>query len=322
VPGLWAVCRKELGDHWSSPRFTLLLTVILMVGLIMTSMRGSGLRTELEGLTKPSLVFLMLFTSTGPFVSFAQFVAFFGPLMGLILGFDAINRERTARTLPKLLAQPIYRDSIIIGKFLAGITTIAVMFVSFFVLIGGLGLRVLGVVPGTEEVGRLALYLVGSICYVGFWLGLAILASVIFRSLATSALAVLALWIFLAFFLPLGAQLTADTLAPMPAATTSEADIEAMVRHERVKQAVSYISPMTLYSDATAVILDPFRKTTRSLVLMGPLERLSLSRFQNPLPLDASALVVAPHLVLLVALTLLCFGVTYATFLRQEIRAI
>ena len=86
--------------------------------------------------------------------------------------------------------------------------------------------------------------------------------------------------------------------------------------------ALGHDSPIALYTDATSVILDPYRKTTRSLVLMGPLERLSVSRFENPLPLDARALVVAPHLVLLVALTLLCFGVTYATFLRHEIRAI
>lgn len=322
MPGLWAVYRKELGDHWGSTRFTLLLTVILMVGLIMTSMTASGLRKELEGFAKPSLVFLMPFTSTGAFFSFAQFVAFFGPLIGLVLGFDAINRERAARTLPKLLAQPIYRDSIINGKFLAGMTTIAVMLASLLVLVGGLGLWELGVVPGAEEVGRLAVYLLVSICYVGFWLGLAILASVVFRGVATAALAVLALWIFLAFFLPLGAQLAANTLAPAPATPASVEDIDAIVRHERVKQAVTYVSAMALYEDATSVVLDPSRKTTRSLVLMGPMERLSISRFQNPLPLGASALVVAPHLVLLMALTLVCFGVSYAAFLRQEIRAI
>lgn len=62
-------------------------------------------------------------------------------------------------------------------------------------------------------------------------------------------------------------------------------------------------------------------ETTRSLVLIGPLERLSLGRFQNPLPLGQSALVVAPHLVSLVALTLLCFGICYACFMRQEIRS-
>lgn len=322
MDGMRAVYRKELEDHWSSTRFTLLLTVILMIGLVVAFITGSALRKELEGMAKPSLVFLMLFTSTGALFSFAQFIAFFGPLIGLVLGFDAVNRERAARTLPKLLAQPIHRDAIINGKFLAGLTTVAILLASLLALIGGLGLWVLGVVPGPEELGRLAVYFVVSVCYIGFWLGAAVLASVLFRSMATSALAVLALWIFLAFLVPLGATAVAGAIAPAPAAVTSVADVEAMLRHEQVKQAASYVSPIQLYSDATSLVLDPLRKTPRSLVLIGPLERLSLSRFQNPLPLGQSALVVAPHLVMLVAITAGCFAVTYAAFMRQEIRAI
>jgi ABC-2 type transport system permease protein len=79
---------------------------------------------------------------------------------------------------------------------------------------------------------------------------------------------------------------------------------------------------MTLYSNATTTILDPMRKTTQSLVLMGPLERLSLSRFQNPLPLMQSIFIVIPHLISIVAITLLCFGVCYLVFMRQEIRTV
>ena len=318
MPGLVAVYRKELEDHFSSARFTILVTVILMVTLIMAFMTGSGLRKELEGFAKPSLVFLMLFTSTGALFSLVQFVAFFGPLFGLVLGFDAINRERAARTLAKLVAQPIYRDSIVNGKFLAGLTTVTVTLASILLMISGLGLWLLGVVPGAEEVGRLAVYVVVSIVYVGFWLGLAILSSVLFRSMATSALAVLALWLFLAFFVPLGATLAADTVAPLPSA--SSVDVTTVLRHEHIARAVSYVSPIALYTDATSVVLDPMRKTTRSLILMGPLERLSLSRFQNPLPLGQSALVVTPHLILLVAGTLVCFAVCYACFMRQEVR--
>jgi ABC-2 type transport system permease protein len=319
VRGLAAIYRKELEDHFSSTRFTLLLTVILMVSLIMAFMTGSGLRKELEGFAKPSLVFLLLFTSTGALFSLAQFVAFFGPLMGLVLGFDAISRERAARTLPKLLAQPIYRDAILTGKFLAGMTTVVVMLAAIVLLITGLGLWVLGVVPGAEEVGRLAMYLVISIVYIGVWLGVAMLASVLFRAMATSALAVLALWIFLAFLWPLVATLAADSVAPLPAGGTPE--IETVLANEQTRRLVAYVSPIALYSDATAVMLDPLRKTTRSLVLMGPLERLSISRFQNPLPLGQSALVAAPHLVLLVAGAFACFAVAYACFMRQEVRA-
>jgi ABC-2 type transport system permease protein len=319
VLGLLAVYRKELQDHFSSARFTLLLTVILMVSVIMAFITGAGLKKELVGFAKPSLVFLMLFTSAGALFSLAQFVAFFGPLIGLVLGFDAINRERTARTLSKLLAQPIHRDAVINGKFLAGLTTVAVLLTSIVLLISGLGLWVLGVVPGAEEAGRLLVYLLISVVYMGFWLGLAILCSVLFRSMATSALAVVALWIFLAFLVPLAGSAIADSLAPLPAAG-SEVQIATVLRHARIERAISYLSPITLYTDATDVVLDPMRKTTRSLVLMGPIERLSMSRFQNPLPLGESALVVAPHLVLLIAITLLCFGICYASFMRQEIR--
>jgi len=324
VHGLLAVYRKELEDHFSSTRFTLLLTVILMVSLVISYNVGSGLRRELEGFAKPSLVFLLLFTSTGgasslvPF-SLVQFIAFFGPLIGMVLGFDAINRERAARTLSKLLSQPIYRDAVINGKFLAGLTTLSLMLMALVLLISGMGLWVLGVVPGWEEVGRMAVYLVVSIVYIGFWLGISILCSVLFRSMATSALATLALWIFLAFFMDLGASLAANVVSPIPPGASS--DPKALIQQERTREIMASLSPITLYSAATGTMLNPMQKTTRSLILMGPMERFSISRFQNPLPLVQSALIVAPHLVSLVAITLICFAICYACFMRQEIRS-
>ncbi len=143
--GMLAVYRKELEDHFSSTRFILLLTVILMISLITAYMAATSLRKELEGIAKPSLVFLMLFTSTGALFSLVQFIAFFGPLIGMVLGFDAINRERANRTLSKLLSQPIYRDAVVNGKVLAGMTIISMMMVAIVLLISGLGLPVLGV---------------------------------------------------------------------------------------------------------------------------------------------------------------------------------
>jgi len=60
------------------------------------------------------------------------------------------------------------------------------------------------VVPGPEEIYRLIIYLVISIFYIGFWLGISILFSVSFRSMATSALASIACWIFSSFSCPWG----------------------------------------------------------------------------------------------------------------------
>lgn len=317
--GTYTVFRKELADHFSSYRFAILFALITMVSLITVYMAGVGLREAFQGTVKPKFVFLMLFTSTGTLFSLVQFVGFFGPLIGLILGFDSINRERATGTLSKLVSQPIYRDSIINGKFLAGAATIFIMLSSIMLLISGLGLVVLGVVPGVEEVLRLIFYLLISVFYISFWLGLAILFSVLFRSIATSALAVLALWIFFSFFVPLGANVVANAMVPVE---KDRATLEDVIKNFKIQRTVSLFSPMTLYGDSAAVIVDPLRKTVKSLFLVGPMEKLSSERFKNPLPLVQSLLVVFPHITVLVAITLICFGVSYTVFMLQEIRSL
>jgi len=308
-------------DHFSSIRFLLISALIVMVGVIITSMVGMGIQEESKGMAKPTLLFLWLFTSTGKLFSFVQFIGFFGPLIGIFLGFDSINRERVSRTLTKLVSQPIYRDSIINAKFLSGVTVIAIVLVAIVLIISGLGIRLIGVVPGAEEVWRLVIYLIISVLYISFWLGISILFSVTFKSTATSALASLAIWIFFSFFVSLGAGFLADAMAPISQSSTG-IDPELIIKHEQVQRITSLFSPMTLYGNATNTILDPMRKTTQSLILMGPLERLSLSRFQNPLPLIQSLFIVVPYLISIVAITVLCFGICYLVFMRQEVRTI
>jgi ABC-2 type transport system permease protein len=317
MQGLMAVYRKELSDHFSSNRFVLLFALIAMVSFITSYMAAMHLREALEGVAKPQFVFLMLFNVRGALFSMVQFVAFFGPLIGIILGFDAISRERSQGTLIKILSQPIYRDSVINGKFLAGATTITIMVVSIVLIISGLGLLLLGIVPGIEEIWRLIIYVVISVFYISFWLGLAVLFSVLFRGIATSALASVALWIFLSFFVSIGATVIADTMAPVKRETGSA---EMQLRNARIREIVTIFSPMELYSGASGTIIDPMRKTTKTLIAMGALEELSSSRFQNPLELGQSVLVVYPHMVALIALSLICFAISYTVFMVQEIR--
>jgi ABC-2 type transport system permease protein len=307
-------------DHFSSTRFLLISALIVMVGVIITSMVGMTIQEELKGMAKATLIFLFLFTSTGKLFSFVQFIGFFGPLIGIILGFDAINRERVSRTLTKIASQPIYRDSIINAKFFSGVAIITIILAAIVLIISGLGIRLIGVVPGSEEIWRLFIYLIISILYISFWLGISILFSVIFRSTATSALASLAIWIFLSFFVNLGAGALADAMAPVRESGTGVA-LEVIEKHEKVMRITSYISPMNLYNDATSTILNPMRKATK-LTFVGPMEQLSMSRFQNPLPLLQSLIIVVPHLISIVAITFLCFGVCYFVFMRQEIRTI
>ena len=318
MQGLYAVFKKELQDQLSSYRFVILFALIAMVSFITSYMAAVHMRENLEALASTRFPFLMLFSTPGVMFSMVQFVAFFGPLIGLVSGFDAINRERAQGTLIKIISQPVYRDAVINGKFLAGVTTIAIMFTAIVLVISGFGLAFVGVVPGIEEIWRLFIYLIISIFYIAFWLGLSILFSILFKSVATSALASVALWIFLSFFISLGAEVVANTVAPVD--RQNEVQPEMVLKNARVKEMVSLCSPMVLYSDATATIIDPMRKTTRSIILMGPMEELLSARFQNPLPLGQSIMVVFPHILALVAITLICFAISYCVFMLQEVR--
>jgi len=319
MQGLYTVFKKELRDHFTSYRFVILFALIAMVSFITSYMAGMGMRESLEELSGTKFAFLSLFSTPGALFSMLQFVAFFGPLIGIVLGFDAINRERAHGTLLKVISQPIYRDAVINGKFLAGVATIGVILCSILLVIAGFGLAIVGVVPGIEEIWRLIVYLVISICYISFWLGVSILFSISFKSIATSALASVALWIFLSFFVSLGASVVADAVAPTD--RKEEAKPEILLKNFRIKETISLCSPMVLYSQASGTIIDPMQKITSSIVLMGPMERLLASRFQNPLSLGQSVMVVLPHVTVLIAITLICFVISYLVFMLQEIRA-
>ncbi len=318
MQGLYTVFFKELRDHFSSYRFVILFALIAMISFITSYMAGVHMKGNLEALAQTRFPFLTLFSTPGAVLSMVQFVAFFGPLIGLVLGFDSINRERADGTLIKLVSQPIYRDAVVNGKFLAGVATISIILVSILLVISGFGLALVGAVPTYEEIWRLLVFLLISIFYISFWLGVAILFSISFKSIATSALASVALWIFLSFFVPLGAEVVANTVAPVD--KSREAEHASIMKNVKVKEMVSLGSPMVLYTDAIATIVDPMRKTTRSIVMMGPMEELLSSRFQNPLPLGQSLIVVFPYITALIAITLICFAISYLVFMLQEIR--
>ena len=317
MQSLKTIIKKELADHISSYRFIIIFALIAMVSLITTYMVGLNIRQELENVAKPQFVFLMLFTSTGALFSLVQFVAFFGPLVGLVLGFDTINSERNEGTLSKLLSQPIYRDVVINGKFLAGVVMITVMMVSIILVITGLGLLTLGIVPGIEELMRIFIYLVISVVYISLWLGVAILFSIVFRSTATSALAALAVWIFFLICVPYGVNILSNALTP----DTPDINAEEIMQRAQIVKSFALISPMELYNDATATIIDPLEKSVRSII-PGPMESLSMARFAGPLPLLQSILIVVPYIISLIAITIICFAISYIVFMRQEIRSL
>jgi len=309
---MYQLFRKELSDHLDSLRFLILFIMgMLVAGVSLYSALG-GIGPAIENATTSHYVFMKLFvTSNGSIPSFVSFIMLIGPLIGLLLGFDAINSERNGGTLDRLLAQPIHRDDVINGKFVAGVVIIAVIVVSMILLICGIGLLKIGIPPSGEEVVRIMAFTFFTIIYTAFWLGLAILLSIVSRHAATSALSAIAIWLILSFFLTLIA-------AGLTGALFSMDTLEGAEKALLFEQQFMRISPSTLYSEAIVTILDP---TVRILGITSfvQYEQLSVA-VTGVLPLGQSLLLVWPHLVAIIAEAMIIFVVSYIVFMKQEIR--
>jgi ABC-2 type transport system permease protein len=308
--GLGAVVMKEVADHLTSARMRILeiLIVLTAVGTVYAAMQN--LR---ETVGEDPFLFLRLFTtSKDPLPAFVGFLGFLVPLIAIALAFDAVNGEFSRRTLSRVLAQPIYRDALLLGKFLAGLLTLALVLTAIWLLIFGLGIVGLGVAPNGEEVGRSLMFLLTTIFYGGVWLALAMVFSVIFRQSATAALASIAVWLFFMVFWEIFASLLAQFFSPVQTGTTQE-----ILAQAQVGLVLSRLSPNTLYAEAMVALLQP---TVRSLGLILP-SQMEGAVMGAPLPLGQSVLLMWPQLTGLIAVTILLFALGYVLFQRQEIRA-
>ena len=311
---MYAVFMKELSDHLSSKRFIILFALVFLSAMFAIYIAIQTIRGVVGPTTET--IFIKLFTTSGDNLpSFLFFLSLFIPIVGIALGFDAINNERASGNLSRLMSQPIYRDSVINGKFLAGLAVLAIMVIGVVLIVAGLGLRIVGVPPNGEEIVRLMAFVFVSLVYGAFWMALAVLFSVFFKRTATSMLASLAVWIFFFFFLVVIAGGVANAVVPVD----SNSSVEALANNAALETALSRISPCTLYSEATLALLTPEVGTTNpTMMLIGAYS----GRMGNPLPLESSLLLVWPQIVTIIALSAICFGVSYVRFMREEIRSI
>jgi ABC-2 type transport system permease protein len=313
--GLGVVTSKELADHLSSVRMLVieLLVVITAFAIVLVSL------TQIREVTaEDPFLLLRVFTRAGEQLSFVFVLSLLVPLVAIGLGFDLVNSEYNQRTLSRILSQPIYRDALLFGKFLAGLTTIAISLTAMWMLVLGLALFRLGVPPSGEEIARATLMLGITIAYAGVWLALAMLCSVMFRSPATAALTALGIWLFVTIVWPLLTPFLAQIFISSGSGTTEE-----VLSSLSTLQAIRRVSPGVLFTEIVSVLLDPSVRSTQQsqLAAMGLALIEPGSVPGAPLPLLQSVLIVWPQIVALIASTIVLFVIGYVTFQRQEVRA-
>jgi ABC-2 type transport system permease protein len=307
-----AVFEKEFRDYFTNLRFFLVFGILLAT-CVLGSLGAIATIRDFGDNYSRDYIFLYLFTGSNDVLpSIVSFMSFLGPIVGIILGFDAISSERNSGTLSRVLSLPIYRDTLINAKALAGICITGIITVSIAAVVSGLGILVGGVTPLPEEIIRIALFVVFTVVYIGFWMCLAILFSILFRQPTVSVLCAIAVWIFCSVFVPILAQAVAALLCPV-----AEGAGEAVLyQNQLIQFYVQRVSTSTLYTEAVNIILNPMIRTT------GPISTSQMEGMAAGfLSLPQSILLILAQFIGLLALAAICFALAYILFSRQEIRA-
>ncbi|WP_417677606.1 ABC transporter permease [Roseibium sp.] len=308
--GVMTVALKEAADHMTSARMHLIMLLVLLTAIGAVY----GAITHIRDTTSEDpFLFLKLFTTAQqPLPSFASFLGFLLPLVAIALGFDAINGEYGRRTMSRLLAQPIYRDALLFGKFLGALLVIAIALLTLWLLMTGLGILFLGLPPSGPELVRGIAYLAATLVYAGVWLALAMAFSTLIRSAATAALAALALWLILSVFWSMIAPLVAGVLSPVDPYNPM-----TLLSNFETQQVIARISPQTLYGEVSSMLLDPANRS------VGPIfmSQLQGALINAPLPTMQSLVIIWPQISGLFAAMVLLFTLAYTVFQRQEVRA-
>jgi ABC-2 type transport system permease protein len=334
MAGMLAICRKELADHLGSKRFLLLAGLIIVLSLLSAYQGSEYVR---EGSQR---AFIEVISGNMNY-SLAEIMFYFGPIIGLSLGFDAINRERTRGSMSVLLSQPIFRDSIINGKFLAGVGALSLVAISTIGITTGASIPLVGFGPGGEEVIRILIFAGVTVLYLSVWLAIGMLFSTYIPKATNSILASISVWIFSVTIITIFASLVSTALVPasmpqgdiifvgernfngtmsVPPINQDEMQeyIEKMELRNGIRTTISRLSPATLYEEAINVILADPNPPVFSPISGGSPDSITIiDGFER----NTDITTVWPQITVLAVVLVACFAASYMLFLRQEIRA-
>ncbi|MCW4005961.1 MAG: ABC transporter permease [Candidatus Bathyarchaeota archaeon] len=327
------VCKKELADHLGSKRYLVLFVLVLGLAAVTAYQGATSMQNSVTSSSNLSFMDMFSGSLTGG-ISFTYVMIYFGPIIGLALGFDAINKERSSGSLSVLLSQPIFRDAVINGKFLAGIAALSLMVTGTVGIMVGLAIPIIGFGPTLAETGRIFVFAILTILYLGFWLALSLLFSTAIKKTATAIIGTVVTWIFFTFILAIVATLIASAVVPVqtpqffaPSISSTSSDqggfisrpidqtqtdlyIQSIQNRQNLQNIIQSISPSYLYTQAANILLTGSN--------YGSVIVFSSSGMIRP---NTDVTSCWPQVTALAAAMIACFVAAYLLFLRREIRA-
>ena len=226
------VAAKEFSDLFTSRRFLLIFALYLIIAIIgmaqgieryddalasyNKAMQAADEYRDLQELGawwlempgKPTILYV--------FSSMTGTTMTLGALLAIAAGFDLVTREKETRSLKTLLAHPVYRDEVIVGKALGGAAALGVVVGLALALITAV-LLVLSIVPTAGEVVRILLFGAISLLFLVAWFAVALAFSTVTRESGNALIFTLVIFFVISSLLPvLGAMVGVAVAGPPP----------------------------------------------------------------------------------------------------------
>ena len=137
-------------------------------------------------------------------------------LIVLLFTFDSISGERERGTLRLMLANPMPRHTVLIGKFLGALFSISIPFtlavlINLFVISASVDVHL-----DAEAWRRLSIIFIVAVLYAGLFIALGLLVSARVRQSAVSLVILLLTWVTFVVFIPSTLASIASGFSPAP----------------------------------------------------------------------------------------------------------
>jgi ABC-type transport system involved in multi-copper enzyme maturation permease subunit len=145
--------------------------------------------------------------------------------MALMFSFDALSGEKAEATLRLIMANPVPRSRVVLGKWLGLSAALLVPFIIGFILSLLIFFGITGVQLSGDEWGALALTALAAVLYLSLFMLVGVVISAFTGNPTVSIFVCLAVWGVLTIILPQTANAVAEAITPAPAPQTVEKHI-------------------------------------------------------------------------------------------------
>jgi len=326
MAGLFTMAKKEFLDIIAEKKFLLIFGTLLIVILVSTFQGGLEYSSSQSSTTTTTTApggqgpggnetrpFQMMGSVSSLSTALSSMVTNFslvGGVLAIAISFDTINNEMQRGSLKTLLSYPIYRDSIVYGKYLGGF--LAITLVSIVTFMAGIGvfLSVTGLALTMDTLLRLLIFFGISLVYMAIFLAIGLLLSIVLPQPSTSLLASMIVWLSSIQLIPNLGYAIGQILYPVRMSfSEGRPSFSMQSGFTTIRAIISGLSPSTAYENIV-----------NSILTTSELQFTSSQPTIVSVSVDKALLTVAPSIIYFVGLLIAIFAVAYILFTRQEIR--